>query len=323
MQTSRCLSVLTAMLLSPSFACAEVFPSKAVKIIVPYPPSGASDFLARLIAEKLQLKWGSPVVVENRPGASGNIGLDVVAKSVADGYTLVMTNNVVAINVALFPNLTFDVTRDFAPLGLIGSTPMAVVVNPGVQINSLSELTQHAKRQPGKLNFGSCGLGTPQHLAIELYRAMASVEMWHVPYNGCAQAVTDVIGGQIQVLAATTIQVGPQILAGNLRGLAVTSTRRSATLPDVPTFQEAGIEGYSLDIWFGLMAPAKTPPTIAAQLYQSIRAIVTEPAVASRMRAGGVDELVTTPEEHSRVLATDLEKYKALIADLKLVRPSK
>jgi tripartite-type tricarboxylate transporter receptor subunit TctC len=297
---------------------AETFPGHTVRMIVPYPASGSSDYLARLIAPKLGEAWGVPVVVDNRPGASGNIGMDVVAKSPADGLTLVMANSVVAVNVALFPTLAFNVARDFAPLGLIGSTPMVMTVNPAVPAKTVAELTDYAKRNPGKLNFGSCGIGTPQHLAVELYRAMAGVEMLHVPYKGCAPAVTDAIGGEIQVLATTAWQSAPQIKAGTLRGLAVTSQRRSAALPDVPTFEEAGLAGYRLDIWFGLMAPAKTPETIQAKIHRAVLDIVRSPEIAARMRAGGVEELITSRAEHAAILKEDLAKYTELIAQLKL-----
>jgi tripartite-type tricarboxylate transporter receptor subunit TctC len=299
-------------------AGADTFPGHPVRMVVPYPPSGTSDYLARLIAPKLAEAWGAPVVVDNRPGASGTIGMDVAAKSPADGLTLVMTNSVVAINVALFPNLAFNVVRDFAPLGLIGSTPMVMTVNPAVPAKTVAELTEYAKRNPGKLNFGSCGLGTPQHLAVELYRAMAGVDMLHVPYKGCAPAVTDAIGGEIQVLATTAWQSAPQIKSGTLRGLAVTSQRRSAALPDIPTFEEAGLAGYRLDIWFGLMAPAKTPETIQAKIHRSVLDVVRSPDVAARMRDGGVEELITSRVEHAAILKEDLTRYAGLVAQLKL-----
>lgn len=297
--------------------------SGPVKIIVPYPPSGTSDFLARLIAPRMSETLGVPVVVDNRPGASGNIGMSVVAKSPSDGSVLVMTNSVVAMNVALFPGQSFDIKQDFEPLGLIGSTPMAVTINPSVPSKTLGELTAYLKQNPGKLNFGSCGHGTPQHLAIELYLAMAAVSMRHVPYNGCAQAVTDIVGGQIQVLAATTLQAAPQVNAGALRALAVTSLRRSLMLPQVPTFQEAGLSGYSLDIWFGLMAPVKTPDSILSQIHRIVRDIIESPEIVKRMRASGVEDLVTTRQEHAAVLAADLTKFARLIGDLNLARSSK
>jgi tripartite-type tricarboxylate transporter receptor subunit TctC len=297
---------------------AQDYPSRTIKIVVAYPPSGATDLLARIVAPHLSKTWGVPVVVDNRPGASGNIGMDVVAKSPPDGLTLAMTNNVVAINVSLFPNLPFDMVKDFEPLGLIGSTPMVLVVNPKLPVKTVADLTEYAKKNPGKLTYASCGLGTPQHLAVELYRSLAQVDMLHVPYKGCAPGVTDLIGGQVQVMAMTTSQSAPQINSGTLRALAVTTTHRSAILPDVPTFEQAGVAGYKLDIWFGLMAPAKTPVPILDKIHDEVKKFITLPETAERLRASGVEELVTSREEHAKVLKEDLDKYATLIRGLKL-----
>lgn len=290
---------------------------RTIKMVVAYPPSGATDLMARLVAPHLQKAWGVPVVVDNRPGASGNIGMDSVAKSPPDGYTLAMTNNVVAINVSLFPNLPFDMVKDFEPLGLIGSTPMVLVVNPNVPAKTLAELTGYAKANPGRVNFASCGIGTPQHLAIELYRSMAQIDMQHIPYKGCAPGVSDLIGGQVQVMAMTTSQSAPQIKSGTLRALAVTTTHRSAILPDVPTFEEAGVPGYQLDIWYGLMAPAKTPAPILEKIFAEVKRFITAPEAKARLAASGVEELVTSREEHAKVLKDDLDKYAKLISQLK------
>ncbi len=269
---------------------AQDYPSRTIKIVVAYPPSGATDLLARIVAPHLSKTWGVPVVVDNRPGASGNIGMDVVAKSPPDGLTLAMTNNVVAINVSLFPNLPFDMIKDFEPLGLIGSTPMVLVVNPKLPVKTVAELTDYAKKNPGKLTYASCGLGTPQHLAVELYRSLVEIDMLHVPYKGCAPAVTDLIGGQVQVMAMTTSQSAPQINSGTLvRALAVSDNAPpSAILPDVPTLEQAGVAGYKLDIWFGLMAPAKTPVPILDKIHDEVKKFITLPETAERLRASGV-----------------------------------
>jgi tripartite-type tricarboxylate transporter receptor subunit TctC len=311
-----CGLALTAVTALP--ASAQSYPERTVKIVVAYPPSGATDLLARVIAPHLTKTWGVPVVVENRPGASGNIGMDLVAKSPPDGLTLAMTNNVVAINVSLFPNLPFDMVKDFEPLGLIGSTPMVLVVNPKLPAKTVAELTDYARKNPGKLTYASCGLGTPQHLAVELYRSLASIDMLHVPYKGCAPGVTDLIGGQVDLMAMTTSQSAPQIKSGMLRALAVTTTHRSAIMPDVPTFEQAGVPGYRLDIWFGLMAPAKTPAPILDKIHDEVKKFITLPETAERLRASGVEELVTSREEHAKVLKEDLDKYATLIRGLKL-----
>jgi tripartite-type tricarboxylate transporter receptor subunit TctC len=309
------IAVIAALSVS---AKAQDYPSRTIKIVVAYPPSGSTDFLARIVAPHLSKTWGVPVIVDNRPGASGNIGMDAVAKSTPDGLTLAMTNNVVAINVSLFPNLPFDMVKDFGPLGLIGSTPMVLVVNPKLPVKTVAELTDYAKKNPGKLTYASCGLGTPQHLAVELYRSLAEVDMLHVPYKGCAPGVTDLIGGQVQVMAMTTSQSAPQINSGTLLALAVTTTHRSAILPEVPTFEQAGVAGYKLDIWYGLMAPAKTPVPILDKIHDEVKKFITLPETAERLRASGVEELVTSREEHAKVLKEDLDKYATLIRGLKL-----
>lgn len=311
-----CCLLLTAF--AALSANAQDYPSRTIRIIVAYPPSGATDLMARVIAPHLSKTWNVPVVVENKPGASGNIGMDMLAKSPPDGLTLAMTNNVVAINVSLFPNLPFDMIKDFEPLGLIGTTPMVLVVNRDIPVNTVAELTAYAGKNPGKVNYASCGLGTPQHLAIELYRSLSKADMLHVPYKGCAPGVTDLIGGQVQVMAMTTAQAAPQIKAGMLRALAVTTPHRSAILPDVPTMQEAGVPGYKLDIWYGLMAPAKTPDPILAKIYAEVRKFITSPEIVDKLRASGVEELVTTREEHARTLKEDLDKYSKLIRSLNL-----
>ena len=311
-----CCLVLSAF--AAVSAIAQDYPSRTIRIIVAYPPSGATDLMARVIAPHLSKTWNVPVVVENKPGASGNIGMDMLAKSPPDGLTLAMTNNVVAINVSLFPNLPFDMVKDFEPLGLIGTTPMVIVVNRDVPAKTVAELTAYTEKNPGKVNYASCGLGTPQHLAIELYRSLSKADMLHVPYKGCAPGVTDLIGGQVQVMAMTTAQAAPQIKAGTLRALAVTTPHRSAILPDVPTMQEAGVPGYKLDIWYGLMAPARTPEPILAKIHQEVRKFITSPEIVEKLRASGVEELVTTRKEHANTLSEDLDKYSNLIRSLNL-----
>jgi tripartite-type tricarboxylate transporter receptor subunit TctC len=310
-------AIVVAIALSGS-AQAQDYPSRTVRIIVAYPPSGATDLLARLVAPHFSKTWGVPVIVDNKPGASGNIGMDMLAKSPPDGLTLAMTNNVVAINVSLFPNLPFDMLKDFESLGLIGSTPMVLVVNPNLPVKTLAELTGHAKKNPGVVNFASCGLGTPQHLAIELYRSLAKVDMLHIPYKGCAPGVTDLISGQVQLMAMTAAQSAPHIKAGTLRALAVTTAHRSAILPDVPTVEQSGVPGYKLDIWFGMMAPAKTPAPILDKIYVEAKKFFTSPEVVERLRASGVEELTTSREEHAKILKDDLEKYSTLVRGLKL-----
>lgn len=313
----ECLLALALVTLGGVAAHGQNYPDKTVRMIVPYPPSGTSDILARYLSQQLQEKWKVPVVVDNRPGAAGNIGMDVAAKSPKDGYTLVMTNSAAPSNVSLYTT-TFDVEKDLVPLGLIGSTPMVMAVNPKVDAKTLSGLTALAKAEPGKLTYGSCGLGTPQQLAVELYQSLTDTKLFHIPYRGCAPAVTDAISGQVQVLATTAAQMAPLLATGLLRGLAVTTRRRSVTVPDIPTFEEAGLPGYELDISFGLMAPAGTPKARLDKIYADVKELLDTPQAKAKLLSMGVEMNLTSPDEHAKVLHADIQKYAALIARLKL-----
>lgn len=308
------VSCVAGLLVAVPAARAE-YPDRPIKIIVPFPPSGTSDILARLVGQKLQEKWGVTVIVENRPGVAGNLGMATVAKSANDGYTLVMTNNVVAINVSLYPK-TFDVEKDFAPLGLIGQTPLILAVPKDVPAKSIAELTALAKSKPGKINYGSCGKGTPQELALDLYQTSVDIRLFTVSYRGCAPAVTDALGGQIQVVVTTTAQMAPQIAGGNFRGLAVTSKQRSALTPEIPTFREAGLPGYELEVWLGLMAPAGTPEPILAKIHDTVTALLHEPELKAQLLKVGIEPLLTTRAEHAAILHKDIEKYGALLRRL-------
>ncbi|OJY43707.1 MAG: hypothetical protein BGP08_09255 [Rhizobiales bacterium 64-17] len=306
---------MAAGLLNGDLAARADYPDRPIRIMVPFPPSGTSDILARILAQKLQEKWGSSVVVENRPGAAGNVGMDMVAKATPDGYTLVMTNNVVAINVSLYPKI-FDIEKDFAPLGLIGSTPMVLAVSKDMPVQSLGDLTALAKSKPGKINYGSCGKGTPQELALDLYQTTVNADFFTVSYRGCAPAVNDLLGGQVQTVVTTTAQMAPQIAAGNVRGLAVTSKKRSVLVPDVPTFRESGLTEYDLEIWLGLMAPAGTPEPILAKIHSAVTKILEEPAMKEKLLRSGVEPLLTSRAEHAKILHDDILKYAALIKKL-------
>lgn len=312
---SAALLIAVSALVSSSVAARAEYPERPIRIMVPFPPSGTSDILARIIAQKLQEKWSNSVVVENRPGAAGNIGMDMVAKAAPDGYTLVMTNNVVAINVSLYPKIV-DIEKDFAPLGLIGSTPMVLAVSKDLPVKSLVDLTALAKSKPGKINYGSCGKGTPQELALDLYQTTVDAEFFTVSYRGCAPAVNDLLGGQVQVVVATTAQMAPQIVAGNVFGLAVTSKQRSVLTPDVPTFREAGLPDYDLEIWLGLMAPAGTPEPILAKIHKTVTEILDEPATKEQLLRRGVEPLLTSREDHAKILHDDILKYAELINKL-------
>jgi tripartite-type tricarboxylate transporter receptor subunit TctC len=310
-------AVVASVALIATFAEAETFPDRAVRIIVPYPATGSSDLLARYLAQKLQQEWKVPVIVDNRPGAAGNIGMNAVAHSPGHGYTLAMTNNAVAINVSLYEK-SFDIENDFEPLGLIAATPMVLAVNPELSVRSIAELTALAKAEPGTLNYGSCGVGTPQHLAIELYRSMTNVQLFHVPYRGCAPAVAEAIADRVQILATTVAQMAPQLSTHLMRGLAVSSKRRSTILPDLPTLAEAGVADYDLDIWFGMMAPAGTPKQIVEKIHDDVAGILSTPESRKWLNEMGIEYYVSSREEHAQVLHDDIGKFAALIKELKL-----
>lgn len=314
---SAALLGLLIMCLGSRHTTAQTFPQRGVKIIVPYPPSGVTDILARVVGPGLQAMWNVPVVIENRAGASGNIGMDAVAKAQPDGLTLAMANSTVAINDRLVQK-PFDIEKDFEPLGILATTPMVLAVNASISARTLSELTSVARSNPNGVIYGSCGVGTPQHLAIELYQSMAQVKMLHVPYRGCAPAVTDAISGQIHALAFTTAQIMPQIEAGRMRALAITSARRSVFAPDVPTFQEAGLAGYDLDIWVGLMAPAATPESVLQQIHRDVAAVLSTTQSAAPLAAAGMELNITSRMQHRDVLRADLERYAQMLAKLDL-----
>src|SRR4030095_4088305 len=243
-----------------SLACAQTYPTKPIRLVVPFPPGGATDILARAVAQKLTETWGQSVVVDNRPGAGGNIGTELVAKAAPDGYTLEMgTVGTHAINASLYAKIPFDHVKDIAAVILVAGVPNVLVVNPSVPVNSVQELIAYTKANPGKLNFASSGAGTSIHLSGELFKVMAGVKMTHVPYKGSAPALQDLLGGQVQLMFDNLPPSLPQIKAGKLRALAVTSLARAPALPDVPTLSESGLPGFDASSWFGILAPAGTP----------------------------------------------------------------
>ena len=292
------------------------YPSKPVRIIVPYTAGGAADFTARLIAQRLTEAWKEQVLVENRGGAGGNLGMEAVQKSAPDGYTLVMINNSQAINESLYLKLPFNLTRDFAPVMLVSSAPMVLAVHPKVPANTLAEFNALIKAQPGRLSYGSCGVGTPMHLAAELHKFLIKGFVVHVPYRGCAPATLDTIGGQIDAVFATTATVLPHVRAGKLRALGVTTAKRTSAAPEIPTFREAGgaaLKDYEVDNWYGLMAPAGTAREILAKIEAEVRRIVDLPDSKSRMAAIGIDPYLTGADELMGLIKGDIEKFARVV----------
>ena len=293
---------------------AATYPNKPIRIVVPFPPGGATDILARATGFELQKAWGQSVIVENKPGAGGNTGADLVAKSAPDGYTLLMgTVGTHAINMSLYAKMPYDAVRDFEPIVLVAGVPNLLVVHPSVNAKSVRELTALAKAQPGKLNVASSGNGTSIHLAAELYKQMAGVDILHVPYKGSSPAVADLLGGQVQMMFDNMPSSLPHAKAGKLRALAVTSMTRSAALPDVPTMDEEGLKGFDATSWFGLLAPAGTPRDIVTKLNQAVVKALASADMRERLAAQGADPVGNTPDQFAAFIKAEIDKWAKIV----------
>ncbi len=295
-------------------AAAQTYPAKPVRIVVPQTPGGASDLLARVVGQKLSERWGQPVVVENRAGAGGNVGTDHVAKSPADGYTLLMSYvGTQAINGSVYKSLSYEPFKDFAPVATLATVPFALVVNQAFPAKSAGELLAFARTHPGQVNFGSAGNGSLNHLLGEMVNMNQGVKLVHVPYKGAAGALTDTISGQIQMTFSSLPSVAGHIRSDKLRALAVTGVRRSATFPTVPTFTEAGVPGLELSPWFGLLAPAGTPEAVVRKINADVAELLRDKDVLERFAAAGAEPYVTQPEQFSRILQEDIQKWSQVV----------
>jgi len=292
---------------------AQDYPTRPVKIIVPFAAGGPADVYARFIAQRLQDAMGQPFVVEDRPGAGSVTGTDAVAKSAPDGYTLLLMSNAQTVNESLIPNKPYALLRDFAPVAPINYSDLVLVVHPSVAANSLADLIKLAKASPGKLNYASSGPGTPYHMAGELFKAMAGVDIVHVPYKGSSGARTDVLGGQVEMMFDAVTTMSEYAKAGKVRPLATTGKTRSTVLPNVPTMNEAGVAGYEAVIWLGVMAPKATPPAIVNRLNAEIRKIVSRPDVRDEWAKQGAVGMLMSPEEFSRYVADDIVKWERVV----------
>ena len=292
---------------------AQAFQSKPVKIIVPSTPGDGSDILARSIAQKLAERWGQSVIVENRPGAGGVVGTEVAAKSTADGYTVIMGNaGSHAINQALYPKLSYDVVRDFAPITMVASAPNVFVVNPSVPANTVAEFIALAKKEPGKYSFASGGNGSSAHLNGEMLKSFAGIEMTHVPYKGSSPAITDVIAGQVQLMIGNLPPILPFIKSGKVRALGVTTTTRFAATPDVPPISDT-VTGYESLAWFGLFAPAATPKDILTKWHADVVAVLALPEIRERVAQLGFDVVGNTPEAYAALVRSDIAKWQKVV----------
>jgi tripartite-type tricarboxylate transporter receptor subunit TctC len=307
---ARLFVAAMALGLAADGAQAQTYPSKPIRMVVPFTPGGTTDILARTVGQKMGEAWGQPVVVDNRPGAGGNIGSELVAKSAPDGYTLLMgTISTHAINASLYKRLPFDPTRDFAPVSRVGTLPNILIVHPSVPVKSVKELIELAKSKPGDLNFASSGVGTSLHLSGELFNSMAGVKLVHVPYKGSSPALADLLGGQVKIMFDNLPTALPHVKAGKLRPLAVTGTKRAAVLPEVPTVIESGLPGFEVTSWFAVFAPAKTAKDIITKLNGEIVKILNSADVKEKLTQLGVDAAPTTPEELAAFAKAETEKW--------------
>jgi len=305
--------VALALTLAAGAAAAQTYPTKAVRLVVPFLAGGSTDIVGRTVAQKLSEMWGQQAFVDNRPGGGTTIGTEMVAKAAPDGYTLLVTPAPFTINPSLLTKLPYDALTDFTPITLINTTPLVMVVNPGVPAKNVKELIALAKAKPGKLNFGSSGTGGSNHLAGELFDAMAGVKMVHIPYKGNAGALTDIVGGHLDVVYNGITSAVALIRGGKLRALAVTSLQRSAALPDVPTLGESGLKGFEAVAWNGLTAPAKTPRDVIMKINADVIKIVNSPELKERLKADGSDPVGNSPEQYAAFLRNEIAKWAKVI----------
>ena len=314
----RLMAVLATVATIVSFGAsrplaADDYPNRPITLLIPAPPGGTNDIMARSVADKMSANLGQPIVIENRGGAGSTIGARDAARSAPDGYTLLMATSSFAINPSLYPDAGYDPKKDFAPIGLIATSSSFVLVNPAIPVHSVAELIALAKGIPGKLDFASTGTGTSTHLAAALFAMMADVKFTAVPYKGVAPAVTDLLGGQVALMFCPMASVVGQVRGGNLRAIAVTGTRRSTLFPDVPTVAQAGLSGYAVELHYGLVASAGTPPEVIAKLNAALNNALADGNMGKRFAADGTETLPGTPEAYAADIASEEAKWGAVI----------
>ena len=311
-----CLAATFVLAVCTASAFAQAFPNRPVRLVVPFPAGGTTDILARAIAEKLSSALGQQFVVDNRPGAGGNIGADIVAKAAPDGYTLLMgTVGTHAINPSLYAKMPYDAMKDFAPVILVAGVPNVLVVNPEVPVKTVSDLIALAKAKPGTINFASSGNGTSIHLSGELFKSMTGVQMSHDPYKGSAPALTDLIGGQVQLMFDNLPSALPFIKGGKLRAVAVTSSKRAPALPDLPTIAESGVPGFEASSWFGILAPAATPKDIIAKINAEANKALQSPEMKEKLLSQGAEAVGNTPEHFAEYIRNETLKWAKVVKD--------
>lgn len=310
--TLACAIVLAAA--ATPQATAQSFPSRPVKLVIPFPPGGSLDNVGRLIAQKLSETWGQQVVIENKPGAGGNIGADSVAKSPSDGYTVVMgALSTHAVNPSLYAKMPYDAARDFAPISLVAITPNVLIVNAATPVHSVKDMVAWAKANPGRTNFGSGSNGSAGHLAGELFKLETGTDVAHIPYKGGAPALQALLAGDTQFMFDNLANAMAQVKGGKVRAIAVTTAQRSKLAPELPTMAEAGLPGFDISTWFGLLAPAGTPPDVVAKWNADVVKVLNAPDVREKMLAQGAEPAPTTPAEFAAFIAKEREKYARIV----------
>jgi tripartite-type tricarboxylate transporter receptor subunit TctC len=304
------LSAATCLVAQPVWA--DTYPSRPVKIIVPYGTGGGSDVLARQIGARLQQLWGQGIAVDNRAGASGNIGTEAVVKSPADGYTLLLQNSTMVVNPAVSGKLNYSPEKDLTPIMLLGLTPIALVAHPSTDIKTLKDLIDYSKANPSALNYGSCGVGTPQHFVMELVKQQAKVNAAHVGYKGCAPGLTDVLGGQVQLAILSANLAAPHIKTGRLNGVGVSTAARYALMPNVASFEEQGLKPLNFSIWYALMGPANMPADVVARIYADVQKVMAEPATKDTLSNAGVEPYAGNGADLASLIKADLVRYAQL-----------
>lgn len=313
----RVIAVFLAILLAgmASGASAQKLSDRPITIIVPYSPGTGPDILARLIGEEIQQRWGQPVAVDNKPGATGNIGTQIAARAAPDGHTLLMTTNPITANISLFKNIPYDPVKSFAPIIFVGTGALALAVHPSIPAASLQELLDYVKARPGQINFGSPGVGGPHHLAMELLKLMTQTSMNHIPYRGSAGATNDLVGGHVSLAFQSIHVIMPLAQSNQVRLLAIASKERSRVAPDLPTLQELGLAGFEVDLWFGILAPAGTPQEIVDRYNATINEILRSPHVVEKLAKQGLATGGGSPERFRDFMANDIVKWQKVVQE--------
>lgn len=294
-------------------AAAQDYPTRPIRFVVPFPPGGGADTLARVLGQKLGEAWGEQVVIDNRPGAGGNISAEIAAKAAPDGYTIFQGNVAHAISASLYAKLNYDLVKDFSPVTQLASTPFVLLVNPSLPAGSVKELIALAKAKPGQLNYGSSGSGGASHLAMELFRSMAGIDVRHIPYKGAGPAATDLISGQIQLMFFVQAAARPHMSSGRLRGLAIGSAKRSSALPELPTIAESGVPGYEAGSWYGVLVPRGTPERVIAKLHATITQVLGLPDVRERLANQGFELVGNSPAQFGAYIRAEIPKWARVV----------